>query len=172
MSGRSETIAEEIARPALARHLVAMAKQGVKREITLAEAGLEYLISLTPRSQAAAPEQGDIIGPQSAIATFAFQAFHFRIERPGAKFLLQWRIPWTFSHRTPTCASIALQRDRSLDHPAGAAIPSFGNTFVQSLGNLNDAECTWYGQGQGLIMSRPAKSDVTGRWWQDRGDLL
>ena len=95
VSGRSETIAEEIARPALARHLVAMAKQGVKREITLAEAGLEYLISLTPRSQAAAPEQGDIIGPQSAIATFAFQAFHFRIERPGAKFLLQWRIPWT-----------------------------------------------------------------------------
>lgn len=96
-SGRSETIAEEIARPALAQHLVAMAKQGVEHEMTLTEAGLEFLISLTrqPRASGALrSEKADIIEPQSPIVTAETGAFHLRMERPEAKFLAQWRVPW------------------------------------------------------------------------------
>jgi hypothetical protein len=44
---RRTTIPKEIARPWLARRLVAMAKQGVKDEDALAAAGLLYLISIT-----------------------------------------------------------------------------------------------------------------------------
>ncbi|HEV7601840.1 MAG TPA: hypothetical protein VGO49_16490 [Bradyrhizobium sp.] len=42
------TIAPEIARPALAAHLVAMAKDGTIEEGALAAGGLLHLISLTP----------------------------------------------------------------------------------------------------------------------------
>ena len=42
------TIAPEIARPALAAHLVAMAKDGTVEEGALAAGGLLHLISLTP----------------------------------------------------------------------------------------------------------------------------
>jgi hypothetical protein len=42
------TIAPEIARPALATHLVAMAKDGTVEEGALAAGGLLHLISLTP----------------------------------------------------------------------------------------------------------------------------
>ena len=42
------TIAPEIARPALATHLVAMAKDGTAEEGALAAGGLLHLISLTP----------------------------------------------------------------------------------------------------------------------------
>lgn len=91
---RSETIAEELARPALANHLVAMAKGGVGHELTLAEAGLAYLISLTPQPQASGPEQGDIIVPQGPIVTVKSRALHLRIDRPTATFSAHWRIRW------------------------------------------------------------------------------
>jgi hypothetical protein len=42
------TIAPEIARPALATHLVQMAKDGTVEEGALAAGGLLHLISLTP----------------------------------------------------------------------------------------------------------------------------
>jgi len=42
------TIAPDVARPALANHLVEMAKQGTLEEGALAAAGLLHLISLTP----------------------------------------------------------------------------------------------------------------------------
>jgi hypothetical protein len=42
------TIAPEIARPALATHLVAMAKDGTTEEGALAAGGLLHLISMTP----------------------------------------------------------------------------------------------------------------------------
>ena len=42
------TIAPEIARPALATHLVEMAKDGTLEEGALAAGGLLHLISLTP----------------------------------------------------------------------------------------------------------------------------
>jgi hypothetical protein len=42
------TIAPEVARPALAQHLVQMAKDGTVEEGALAAGGLLHLISLTP----------------------------------------------------------------------------------------------------------------------------
>ena len=45
---RIGTISEEIARPSLAKHLVAMVKEGVNEEAALAAGGLLHLISLTP----------------------------------------------------------------------------------------------------------------------------
>ena len=42
------TIAPEVARPALATHLVQMAKDGMVEEGALAAGGLLHLISLTP----------------------------------------------------------------------------------------------------------------------------
>ena len=45
---RIGTISEEIARHSLAKHLVAMMKEGVKEEGALAAGGLLHLISLTP----------------------------------------------------------------------------------------------------------------------------
>jgi hypothetical protein len=45
--GRRSPISEEIARPSLGKHLVAMAKEGVKEEGALAKGGLLHLISLT-----------------------------------------------------------------------------------------------------------------------------
>ncbi|MGH6677458.1 MAG: hypothetical protein ACREDL_00605 [Bradyrhizobium sp.] len=92
--GRSETVAEDVARPALAKHLVAMAKGGIDRELTLAEAGLAYLISLTLQQQASGPEQGDIIAPQGPIVTVKSRALYLRIDEPTATFSAQWRIPW------------------------------------------------------------------------------
>lgn len=43
------TISPDIARPALANHLVRMAKDGVVDESKLAAGGVLYLISLTPK---------------------------------------------------------------------------------------------------------------------------
>ena len=45
--GQRPTISEELAKPALARHLVERAKGGVNEERMLAESGLSHLISLT-----------------------------------------------------------------------------------------------------------------------------
>jgi hypothetical protein len=44
------TIAAELARPALAKHLVEMAKDGTADEGALAAGGLLHLISLTPEA--------------------------------------------------------------------------------------------------------------------------
>jgi hypothetical protein len=71
LPGRGATISEEIARPSLARHLVAMAKGGVKEEDALAAGGLLHLISLTPE----VPRWKE-----------------FRIEGARARFLQQWNI--------------------------------------------------------------------------------
>ena len=46
--GRTGTISEDIARPALATHLVEMAKNGVMDEEALAACGILRLISLSP----------------------------------------------------------------------------------------------------------------------------
>lgn len=91
---RSETVAENVARLALAKHLVALAKGGVDHELTLADAGLAYLISLTPQRPAPGPEQGGIIAPPGPIVTLKSQALYLRIDQPTATFSAQWRIPW------------------------------------------------------------------------------
>lgn len=46
---RRLTLPPEVARTALAKHLVEMANTGVDKEAALVEAGLEHLNGLTPR---------------------------------------------------------------------------------------------------------------------------
>jgi hypothetical protein len=71
---RGRALSEEIARSALAKHLVAKAKEGVKEEDTLAEDGLQHLILLT-----------------LATSRFQSQNFNFQIVGAYARFLRQWR---------------------------------------------------------------------------------
>src|ERR1700758_3700327 len=94
VSGTSETVAEEVARPTLAKHLVALAKQDVLQETTLAEQGLAYLVSLSAQAQASGPEQRDRATAQSPVGPPEARAFHMRIGRSDARFLAQWRVPW------------------------------------------------------------------------------
>jgi hypothetical protein len=68
---RIGAIPASVARPALAKHLVALAKEGVVPEDALAEGGLLHLVSLTPEAQ---------------------HWGHLRIEGAGAKFLHVWRV--------------------------------------------------------------------------------
>lgn len=71
LSVRSRKISEEVARPSLARHLVAMANEGVREEDALAAEGFLHLISLTPDEP---PWE------------------EFRIEVVHARFLHQWNV--------------------------------------------------------------------------------
>jgi hypothetical protein len=68
---RFVAISENDARPALARHLIALAKEGVVSLDALAEGGYLHLVSITP----AAEHWG-----------------HLKIEAAKAKFQQQWRI--------------------------------------------------------------------------------
>jgi hypothetical protein len=68
---RVGAISASIARPALARHLIALAKEGVVSLDDLADGGLQHLVSLTPEAQ---------------------QWGRLRIEGAGAKFQREWRI--------------------------------------------------------------------------------
>jgi hypothetical protein len=93
LSAQSEKISEEIARPSLAKHLVAMANEGVKEEDALAAGGLLHLISITPDK----PLWEE-----------------FRIEVVPAKFLHQWnvRVPPSVRVRTSSKHTSA-KRNRS-----------------------------------------------------------
>jgi hypothetical protein len=71
---RIGAISESVARPALAKHLIALAKEGVVSVDALAESGLLHLVSLTPESQ---------------------HWGHLRIEGAGAKFQQEWRVRFT-----------------------------------------------------------------------------
>jgi hypothetical protein len=102
LPGRCDTISEETARPALARYLVAKAKEGVKEEVTLAAAGLRHLNLLTPEphrsSDVSLPGMGEFADePASDLARFNSRSLHFRFNGLNAKFLPQWRIPWSRS---------------------------------------------------------------------------
>jgi hypothetical protein len=48
---RIDAVSEDVARPALARHLIARAKEGVISPDALAEGGFKHLVSLTPEAQ-------------------------------------------------------------------------------------------------------------------------
>jgi hypothetical protein len=48
---RVAAIPANVARPALAKHLIALAKEGVVSASALAEGGLLHLVSLTPEAQ-------------------------------------------------------------------------------------------------------------------------
>ena len=68
---RIGAISTSVARPALAKHIIALAKEGLVSLDALAEAGFVHLVSLTPEAQ---------------------HWGHLRIEGAGAKFQQQWRI--------------------------------------------------------------------------------
>jgi hypothetical protein len=93
---RRDAISEEIARPALAKHLVAMAKKGLNEEVSLATAGLQYLSSLTPGhlgSGIARTEESEILDePSDRSTTFRSRSLH--LDGQKARFLVEWRIPW------------------------------------------------------------------------------
>jgi hypothetical protein len=71
---RFGAISENDARPALAKHLIALAKEGVVSVEALAEGGLLHLLSLTPEAQ---------------------HWGHLRIEGAKAKFQRQWQIRYS-----------------------------------------------------------------------------
>jgi hypothetical protein len=79
---------EDVAVSLLAKHLVALAGEGMTREGALAAAGLRYLISLTPLP--APSMSNDENGGNEGIRLI----WEFCIDSANAKFLLQWRIPW------------------------------------------------------------------------------
>ena len=100
LPGRRNTISEDTARPALARYLVAKAKEGIVEEITLAAAGLRHLNLLTPEprgsSDVSLPGMSEFVDePASDLARFNSLNLHFRFNGLNAKFLPQWRIPWS-----------------------------------------------------------------------------
>jgi hypothetical protein len=68
---RIGAISADVARPALAKHLIASAKQGVVSLDDLAQGGLQHLVSLTPEAR---------------------QWGRLRIEGAGAKFQQEWRV--------------------------------------------------------------------------------
>jgi hypothetical protein len=69
--GRIGAISATVARHELAKHLIALAKEGVVSEDALAEGGLLHLVSLTPEAE---------------------HWGHLRIERASAKFQREWRV--------------------------------------------------------------------------------
>jgi hypothetical protein len=73
-SSRIGAISEGVARPALAKHLIASAREGLVSVDALAEGGLLHLVSLTPEAQ---------------------HWGHQRIEKAGAKFQQKWRVRFT-----------------------------------------------------------------------------
>jgi hypothetical protein len=68
---RIGAISASAAQPALAKHLIALAKEGVVSLDALAEGGLQHLVSLTPEAK---------------------QWGHLRIEGAAAKFRREWRV--------------------------------------------------------------------------------
>jgi hypothetical protein len=68
---RIGAISESAARPALAKHLIALAKEGVVSLDALAEGGLQHLVSLTPEAQ---------------------HWGHLKIEGAAARFQPEWRV--------------------------------------------------------------------------------
>jgi hypothetical protein len=95
---RGDTISEETARPALSKLLVAMAKEGVVDEVTLAAAGLRYLNSLTSKRHRSSGiswrnKKSDISDElPSQQTTVRSRSMHFRLDDVSAKFLPEWRV--------------------------------------------------------------------------------
>ena len=90
-SSRIGAISASIARPALARHLIALAKEGVVSLDALAEGGLRHLVSLTPEAQ---------------------HWGHLRIEGARARFQREWRVK-TSTFRAALPAGVGRSKNRS-----------------------------------------------------------
>jgi hypothetical protein len=72
---RIGAISPDVARPALAKLLIALGKQGVVSLHNLADGGLQHLVSLTPETQ---------------------QWGHLRIEAAGSTFQWEWHVRLIF----------------------------------------------------------------------------
>jgi hypothetical protein len=98
LPGRRDTISEEIARPALAKHLVARTKEGMVEEATLAEAGLRHLNRLAAVKDGAGvlpPGTSDGLDGPSELAAVQSRSMRLRFEGSHARFLQPWRISWS-----------------------------------------------------------------------------
>ena len=89
-SSRIGAISASVARPALARHLIALAKEGVVSLDALAEGGLLHLVSLTPEAQ---------------------HWGHLRIEGARARFQREWRVK-TSTLRAAPPAGVGRSKNR------------------------------------------------------------
>jgi len=93
---RFDAISEEAVRPALTKLLVAMVKEGVVEEVTLAAAGLRYLNSIKSNphgSSGISSKKSDIPDETSSRQTMVHsRSMHFRLDGLNAKFLPEWRI--------------------------------------------------------------------------------
>ena len=78
---RIGAISESVAWPALAKHLIALAKEGVVSVDALAQRGLEHLVSLTPEVQ---------------------HWGHLRIDAAGSRFQREWRVRFTLKASRPS----------------------------------------------------------------------
>ena len=91
------TLSADAVRPLLARHLVALAKEGMTKEEPLTAAGLRHLILLasTPplRETSSSKDDAEAKDDVAAEVWTGQQPPHLRIEHAGAKFLVQWRVP-------------------------------------------------------------------------------
>lgn len=88
---RSGTLSEHVARPLLARHLVALAKGGLTDEAALVTAGLERLTSLTPALEQI---ETPVVSPAPySPSELQPQTLHSELHQASASFLAGWRIP-------------------------------------------------------------------------------
>ena len=85
----SGAVEEDVALSLLAKHLVVLAKEGMTEEGPLVAAGLRFLISLTASPSSSISDDED--GANESLG----HPLEFCIEGANAKFLLQWRIPWS-----------------------------------------------------------------------------
>jgi hypothetical protein len=98
LPGRRDAISEEIARPALAKHLVARTKEGVVEEAALAEAGLRHLNGLTAEPDEAGvllPGTSDGLDGPSELTEVQSRSLHLRFDGLHARFLQPWRVSWS-----------------------------------------------------------------------------
>jgi hypothetical protein len=98
LPGRRDAISVEIARPALAKHLVARTKEGVVEEAALAEAGLRHLNALTAEPDEAGillPGTSDGLDGPSELTAVQSRSLRLRFDGLHARFLQPWRITWS-----------------------------------------------------------------------------
>jgi hypothetical protein len=94
LPGRRDAISEEIARPALAKHLVARTKEGVVEEAALAEAGLRHLNRLTAEPDEVGVSLPGTSDVPSELAAFQSQGLRLHFDGLHARFVQPWRISW------------------------------------------------------------------------------
>ena len=88
---QSGTLSKEAAGTSLAKHLVALARQGEKDERALAASGFLHLISLTEPWPLTALQSESDVSPNK-LTTSEPTFFHLPVDGAQAKFIHVWRI--------------------------------------------------------------------------------